>query len=51
MKKEELIKVRGGFNFSATALNAVVRGINALYNLGVAVGTAIRRAGRKKICY
>ncbi len=51
MKKEELIKVKGGGVFSAQALNAIVRSVNALYNLGVAFGSAIRRAIKKKVCY
>jgi hypothetical protein len=51
MKKEELYNVRGGFSFSASGLNAIVRGVNALYNLGVALGSAIRRAIKRKVCY
>ena len=51
MKKEELIKVKGGALFSAQALNAIIRGVNALYNLGNALGSAIRRAIKKKVCY
>ena len=51
MKKEELIKVKGGTAISAQTLNAIVRSVNALYNLGVALGSAIRRAIKKKVCY
>ena len=51
MKKEELIKVKGGVGLSASLINAISRGINTLYNLGTAVGSAIRRAFKKKICY
>ena len=51
MKKEELIKVKGGSVFSAQSLNSIIRGVNALYNLGVALGSAIRRAIKKKVCY
>lgn len=50
MKKEELLKVKGG-TISAAILNAISRGINTIYNLGVAAGSAIRRATKKKICY
>ncbi len=51
MKKEELIEVKGGVGLSAALINAISRGVNTLYNLGVAVGSAIRRAFKKKICY
>ena len=50
MKKEELINIKGGINVSASLLNAFTRGVNTLYNLGVAFGSALRRAFRKKIC-
>ena len=51
MKKEELIEVKGGVGLSAALINAISRGVNTLYNLGAAVGSAIRRAFKKKICY
>lgn len=50
LKEEELLKVVGGFAFTATFLNAIARGITTIYNLGRAVGSTIRRIRYGKIC-
>ncbi len=50
MSQEELINTTGGgFKISASMINAVCRGISVLYDLGRALGTAIRMSisGRK----
>ena len=49
MKKEELIEVKGGINISASLINAFTRGVNTLYNLGVAFGSALRISKRCEI--
>ncbi len=41
MKEEELLNVIGG-SFSGTLINAFVRGINALMDVGRSLGSAIR---------
>ena len=51
MKKEELIKVKGGGTFSAVFINAISRALKTVYDIGVAIGSAIRRATSKNICY
>lgn len=49
LKKEELLNINGG-GISGTLLNSVIRGINALLDLGRSLGTAIRRLGSNSIC-
>ena len=50
LKKEELLKIEGGINITGTLINAWVRGINALLDLGRSLGTAIRRVSSNNIC-
>lgn len=48
MNKEELVEVRGGIQvLSSTAINAIVRAFETIYDLGRALGSAIRRATSK----
>lgn len=49
-KKELIMIVGGGTTISGTLLNSIVRGINALLDLGRSLGTAIRRIGSNSIC-
>ena len=49
LKKEELLNINGG-GISGTLLNSIIRGINALLDLGRSLGTAIRRLGSNSIC-
>ena len=50
LKKDELIQIRGGINISGTFINSIVRGIEAIMNLGRSFGTALRRIGSNNIC-
>lgn len=52
MSSEELYNVIGGAvsYTSATFLNAIARGINSLYNIGRASGTALRMLITGKRC-
>lgn len=50
LKKEELLQIYGGINISGTLINSLVRGINAVLDLGRSIGTALRRIGGNKIC-
>lgn len=50
MDRNELLEIYGGFNISGSFINSLVRGINALLDLGRSLGTIIRRAGTKNIC-
>lgn len=49
MSKEELQNINGG-SVSATLINSLARGITALFDLGQAFGSAIRRIKDGKIC-
>ena len=48
LNNKELEKVKGGF--SSSMLNAILRGANLLYNMGQAIGSAIRRSLSKNYC-
>lgn len=49
LEKQELLTIIGG-SISGTLLNSIVRGINAILDLGRSLGTAIRRLGTNSIC-
>ena len=48
-KDEELFNIVGG-SISASMINYLVRGIEAIFELGQSFGTAIRRAKENKRC-
>lgn len=51
MTETELFNIYGGATqISASLLNAIARGVNSLYNLGRAFGTAIRMIVKGKSC-
>ncbi len=50
MTDQELYNISGGASISASMLNAVSRGIETLYNLGKAFGTAINMLIKGKRC-
>ena len=49
MSNEELMQVQGGA-FSASMLNAIVKAVNTIFELGRTVGSAIRRLKENKMC-
>lgn len=49
LNNEELYNIRGG-SISGTLINAIVRGINAILDLGRSLGNAIRRISSNNIC-
>lgn len=50
LDKRELLTIVGGFSISGTLINAFVRGINSILNLGRSLGTAIRRIQSGSVC-
>jgi len=52
MNQEELVNTVGGATSytSATFINALARGMNVLYGLGRALGTALRMTFSKRKC-
>lgn len=49
LNNNALFNIRGG-SISGSLINAFVRGIEALLDLGRSFGTAIRRISSKRIC-
>ncbi|NLL45052.1 MAG: hypothetical protein GX247_05250 [Mollicutes bacterium] len=50
LERNELLKIVGGISISGTLINSIVRGINALLEVGRSLGSAIRRIVSKNIC-
>ena len=50
LKQYELIQIYGGANISGTLINSIVRGIEAILELGRSLGSSIRRIGSNNIC-
>lgn len=50
MSKEELTLVYGGWDFSATLLNAIVKGITSIYDIGRRIGSALIRYRSGNVC-
>lgn len=50
LKKCELVQIYGGANISGTLINSIVRGIEAILDLGRSLGSSIRRIGSNNIC-
>lgn len=50
LNRRELFSIVGGISISGTLINAFVRGINAILDLGRSLGTAIRRIRSGSIC-
>lgn len=51
MTDKELVEVTGGgLSISASMLNAISRGVDTIYNLGKAFGTAINMLIKGKRC-
>lgn len=50
LANEELLQIKAGATLSATMINAVVKGIDIVLDIGRSLGTAIRRLGDHKTC-
>lgn len=50
LKKEEMTKIKGGADLSSVMLNALMRTVSVMFNIGQAVGSAIRRVTGKNYC-
>ncbi len=49
LNKQELLMISGGA-ISGSLINAFIRGINTILDLGRSLGTAIRRIQTKQFC-
>lgn len=50
ISKEEMLKVDGGANFSASMLSAIYKTIGVVFEIGEALGSYIRRKVEGKMC-
>lgn len=50
MTVEELYLVMGGFNWTASAINAIKDVFSTIYEIGQAFGSALRRLSGGNIC-
>ena len=50
LNKNQLINIVGGINISGTLINSIVKGINAILDLGRSLGSSIRRIKSGNIC-
>lgn len=50
MRREELIEIKGGASISGTVINALVKGLSVIVDLGRSLGSAIRRYKVKEYC-
>lgn len=50
LKKEEMMKIKGGAGISSAMLNALMRAVSVMFSIGQAVGSAIRRTSSKNYC-
>ena len=50
MEKEELLNIIGGGVISSTIINSIVKGINAILELGRSLGSAVRRIQFEDLC-
>lgn len=50
LKRNELIQIYGGAKISGTLITSIVRGIEAILDLGRSLGSSIRRIGSNNIC-
>ena len=50
LKKEKLLEINGGINWTGTFISSISRAINTIADLGRALGTSIRRIGSGSMC-
>lgn len=50
LKKDEMLKIEGGASLSAAMLGSIYKTINAIFNIGEALGSYIRRKVEGKMC-
>ena len=50
ISKEEMKKIDGGINFTASFLGYFVRGVDSFMDIGRSLGSAFRRISAGKVC-
>ncbi len=50
LKKEEMLKIEGGANFSAAMITAITKALEVIYSIGESLGSYLRRKETGKLC-
>lgn len=50
LQKEEMQKIEGGTDITATMVNAIYKVYSLIYTLGESLGSYIRRSSEGKMC-
>lgn len=50
LEKQALLQIKGGASMSASMINAFVRGIDIIMDVGRSLGSAIRRMRDGNVC-
>ncbi len=50
LTKEEAVRIYGGVNLSGTIVNAFLKGVDLILELGRSLGSAIRRIQDHNVC-
>ena len=50
LKKDEMLSIEGGANFSASMLSAIYKTLDVIYSIGESLGSYIRRLVDNKMC-
>ena len=50
MNKQELTEIYGGGSFSSSALNAIIKAITSIYEIGRRIGSALTRYKNGNLC-
>lgn len=50
MKDNELKNIIGGVSINSSLINAIVKGINTILEIGRSIGTSIRKISSKTFC-
>lgn len=50
LNKNQLLNIVGGISISGTLINSIVKGVNAIFDIGRSIGSAIRRIRSGNVC-
>ena len=50
LNDKQLMKVNGGGWLTGTVINALIKGVGTIFDLGKTLGSAIRRISAKNVC-
>lgn len=50
LNKQELLTIVGGFDLSGAVLNAILKGVSSIYEIGRNFGSSLRRIQSGTLC-